>query len=488
MNRRICVLILAVMAFAATTRAQTGAEGAAPPPSRPSEPRGSGGGMSGLASQSPFLGSVASEPVKAGPLALTLADAIDRGLKYNLGVLTLEQQVESARGARWRSLTGLLPTVQARLNETRETVNLAALGFDGSVFPGVPILIGPFNVFDARIGVAQPVVDISALNDIRRTGYNVDAAKLESRAARDVVVLVAANLYLQAVAGASRIDAVRAQLDTAEALFQLATNQTTAGVAPAIDRLRAQVQRDLQRQRLIAAENDFAKQKLQLARAIGIPVAQPLDLVDRVPYAAMPPLTLEDALERAARSRPDYQAALARVKAADADRRAAQTELIPSVRISADYGAIGSTPSDAKSTYSVAGLVRVPLFDGGRRKGRVLETDAVRRQRQTEAQDFAQRIESDVRTAWLDLQAADQQLTVARGVVDLANSELVQAQNRFRAGVTSNLEVVQAQEAVATAAENQIASLYAHNLAKASLARAMGVAEEMARSILGGSR
>jgi outer membrane protein TolC len=301
------------------------------------------------------------------------------------------------------------------------------------------------------------------------------------------VVLVAANLYLQAVAGARRIDAVRAQVATAEALFQLATNQTNAGVAPAIDRLRAQVQRDLQRQRLIVAENEFAKQTLQLARAIGIRLEQPLDLVDRIPYAAMASLTLEEALQRAASSRADYQAALARVKAADADRRAAQTEILPSVRVSADYGAIGPTLSDTKRTYSIAGVVRVPLFDGGRRQGRLLESAALLRERQVEAQDFAQRIESEVRSAWLDLHAAEQQLTVARGVVDLANSQLAQAQTRFRAGVTSNLEVVQAQEAVATAEENQIASLYAHNVAKVSLARAMGVAEEMAKGILGGA-
>jgi outer membrane protein TolC len=444
--------------------------------------------MSGLGVQSPFLGSVTSEPTQPGPLPLTLSDAIDRALKYNLGVLTLEQQVASARGARWRSLTGLMPTVQGRVNETRETVNLAALGFDASVFPGVPSLVGPFNVFDARLVVAQPVVDFSALNDVRRAGHNMDAAKFDSRAGRDVVVLVAANLYLQAIAGASRIDAVRAQVATAEALFQLATEQKNAGVVAAIDVTRAQVQRDVQRQRLIAAENEFAKQKLQLARAIGVPVAQELQLVDRIAYAAMPPLTLEEALRRAAGSRADYQAALARVKAADADRRAAQTEALPSVRVSADYGAIGPSPSDTKRTYALAGVVHVPLFDGGRRQGRLLESGAVLRERQAEAQDFTQRIEAEVRSAWLDLQAAEQQLVVARGVVDLANSELAQAQTRFRAGVSSNLEVVQAQESVAAAAENQIGSLFAYNVAKASLARAMGVAEEMAKGLLDGSR
>jgi outer membrane protein TolC len=488
MNRRVCILVVVVMGFAIAAYAQTAAQPSEPSPPRLSDSRASTGSMPGLAPQSPFLGSVVTERVQPGPLPLTLADAIDRALKHNLGVLTGEQQVEGARGARRRSLSGLLPTIQGQAGEMRETVSLAALGFDASVFPGVPTLIGPFNVFDARLTVAQPVVDISALNGVRRADHDLDAARLDLRAARDVVVLVVANLYLQGVAGASRIDSVRAQMATAEALFQLALAQRNAGVAPVIDVLRAQVQRDVQRQRLIASENEFAKQKLQLARAIGVPVAQPLELVDRIPYAAMPPLTLDETLQRAASSRADYQAALARVKAAEADRRAAQTEALPSLRVTADYGAIGPTPSDTKRTYALAGLVRVPLFDGGRRQGRLLESGALLRERQAEAQDFVQRIEYEVRGAWLDLQAAEQQLPVAQGVVDLANSELAQAQNRFRAGVTSNLEVIQAQEAVATAAENQISSLYAHNVAKASLARTMGVAEEMARSILGGPR
>jgi outer membrane protein TolC len=485
MSRRAWVLIVVALSLAPDAGAQTSGPPTGAASDAPSAPRPATGTGPAGPSQTLFLGSVPGQPLQAAPLPLTIADAIQRALKYNLGVLTLEQQVASARGARWRSLTGLLPNVQARANETRETVNLAALGFDASLFPGIPSLVGPFNVFDARVSVAQPVVDLSALNDVRRAGHALDAARFESRSSRDLVVLVVANLYLQAVAGASRIDAARAQVTTAEALLQLANNQRSAGVVPAIDALRAQVQRDLQRQRLIAAENAFAKEKLDLARAIGIPVAQQIELIDRVPYSAMVPLTLEQALHRATDARADYQAALARVRAAQADRRAVQTELLPSLRVSADVGTIGPSPSETKRTYSMLGLVRVPLFEGGRHQGRVLETEAALREREAEAQDFAQRIESDVRRAWLDLQAAEQQLTVARGVVDLANAELAQAQNRFQAGVTSNLEVVQAQESVATAAENQIDSLYAHNLAKVALARAMGVAEDMASAILG---
>lgn len=488
MKRRVSVLAVAAACLALELHAQSPGQVPAIASGRVREARTSAPTISGVGAQSPFLGSRPADSVRPGPLPLTLSDAIDRALKYNLGVLTLEQHVESARGARWRSSTGLLPAVQARTGETRQTVNLAAFGFDASVFPGVPTLVGPFTVFDARVFVSQPVVDISALNDVRRTGYNLDAARLESRNAREVVVLVAVSLYLQAVAGVSRIDAVRVQVGTAEALLRLATDQKDAGAAPGIDVLRAQVQLEFQRQRLIAAENEFAKQKLQIARAVGLPAAQEIELVDRIPYAAMPALRLEEALPRAALSRADYQAVLARVQAAEADQRAVKTEALPSLHVSADYGAIGANPSSARRTYSMTGAVRMSVFEGGSRRGRLLETQAILRERQAEAQDFAQRIESEVRGALLDVQATEQQLKVAQGIVDLANQELAQAQNRFSAGVTSNLEVIQAQDAVATASENQIASLYAHNVAKATLARALGSAEETAKTILRGSR
>ncbi len=438
--------------------------------------------------QQPFAGSVPPQPATASPIALTLADAIDRALTYNLGILTREQQVESARAGRWQALSGLLPTAVGHVVETRQKVNLAAFGFDASAFPGVPTLVGPFNVFDARLSISQPVVNLSAVSDVRRANRELDSATLESRNARDIVVLVTANAYLQTVAGSNRIDAVRAQVETAQALFTQATDLERAGLAPQIDVLRAQVELESQRQRLISAEHDFQKLKLQLARVIGLPVSQPFDLADKIPYAETPVPTLDETVKRALDSRADYHAAMARVQAAEADRRSAVTEALPSIVVNADYGLIGPTAGDAQRTFTIVGAVRVPIFEGGRRQGRLVQTDAVLRERRAEADDLRQRVESEVRAALLDVQASQAQLRVARGIVELARTQLTQAQDRFAAGVTNNLEVIQAQEVVATAADNQIASLYAYNVAKVTLARAMGVAEETARTVLGGVR
>jgi outer membrane protein TolC len=482
-------LVLALVVFGLWGK-PAGAQGTRPgaPAASSASPAGVGGPSTAAAPlQGSFAGSVPPQPATADVVSLTLSGAIDRALHYNLGVITFEQDIQSARGARWRALAALLPTVDARLSETREEVSLAAFGFNPSILPGIPSVIGPFNVFDGRVYVSQPVLDMSGLNSLRRENRNHEAATWDSRNARDVVVLVAANLYLQALTASSRIGATRAQVDTAQTNLTLATDLQHAGLAASIDVVRAQVSLELQQQRLIAVGNDFQKAKLQLARAIGLPSSQRFDLADTIPYAAMPPLALEEALQRAYEARADYRAALARVQAAEADHRAAATATLPSVVVNADYGAIGLSPTHTQTTFTVAGAVRVPVFDGGIRRGRLLETEAALRERQAAAEDLRQQVESDIRTALLDVEATEAQLRVAQHVVDLAHTQLEQAQDRFRAGVTGNLEVIQAQEAVATSVDSQINSLYAHNVAKASLARAMGVAEETAKRVLTGS-
>jgi outer membrane protein TolC len=421
----------------------------------------------------PFSGSISGSAPSAAPVQLTLADALDRALRFNLGMVTAEQQIESARGARLRSLRDLLPRIDTRAGETRQTTNLAAFGFDPSLFPGVPAVVGPFDVFDARVAASQPVFDLGALNDVRSKTSALNAARFDAQNARDVVTLVVTNLYLQAVAGQSRIQTARDQVATAEALLTLATNLRNAGAAPGIDVVRAQVQLQTERQRLIAAENDSAKQVIQLARAIGIPTAQPIELTDRTmpDTAVVPPL--DEALRQAAAARPDYKASLERVHAAESALRSARADGWPSVQVSGDYGAIGSTVSDARRTYSMSANVRLPLFDNDRR-GRVVEETAALREREAAAADLAQRIEAEVRSALLDVQAAQQQVAVARDRVTLANQELSLAQTRFSVGVTSNLEVIQAQNEVSAATENQVNAVYAFNVANAALRRAIG--------------
>jgi len=435
----------------------------------------------------PFLGGVPTGTASATPLNLTILDTINRALQHNLAMLNAEEAVGRARGERWTAMADLLPNIDGYVNETRQVINLAAFGFNPAQF-GFPNIVGPFNVFDARVRVSQSIFDAHALNSARAESHNVAAAEHMVKSARDLVVLVSANLYLQALAARSRTDSARAQVQTAEAVFQQASNLKENGLVAGIDVVRADVQLGTERQRLTAAQNDFEKAKLQLARVIGLPPGQVFELVEELPYVPLPDMTLDAALERAYQVRPDYLAALERVQAAEATRRAVSGELLPAVRLHADYGTLGLTPADSHYTYGITGAVTVPIFDGGRTRGRLAEADVDLRNRRAEAEDLKARIYYDVKSAFLDLQASGDQLQVATRARDLASQQLVQARDRFTAGVTNNVEVVQAQEAVALASEQYIGALYSYNVAKGLLALGLGIGEEATRQLLGGAR
>jgi outer membrane protein TolC len=422
-----------------------------------------------------LFGSIASAQIPATPsqpFSLTLDDAVVRGLRENVNARLQEADLTSARGERWVALRDLLPTASARIGVTRQEINLAAFGFS---LPGFPTIVGPFNLHDSRLSVSQPLFDLHALYQSRSGAANLRAAELTERDTRELVGLAVRDLYLQTVAAESRLTATRAQSATAQALLTQASDLKNAGVVAGIDVLRAQVQVRTQEQRAIVAENEFAKLKLQLARAIGLPLGQDFTLADAMPYAPLQTMALDEALTQALSSRQDYRAAEARLQAAQASKRAALADNFPSLHLNADYGVIGRTPADTHSTYSVTTQLRIPLFDGTTTRGHVLEADGLVQRRSAELHDFRARVEYEVRAAYLDLRAADQQLQAAQDAVNLAGQELQQTRDRFAAGVAGNIEVVQAQEAVATATENYISSLYAHNLAKASLAHAIGV-------------
>jgi len=290
--------------------------------------------------------------------------------------------------------------------------------------------VGPFNVFDARVSLSQSIVDLAAFNSHRAAAFNARAESLGIRTARELVVLVAVNLYLEAVTASSRIEVARAQLDTAEALLTQARNLKASGLVAGIDVVRASVQVQSQRQRRIVAGNEFEKAKLRLARAIGVPPGQSLTLVDAVPYAPLEAVTLEQALADAYAKRADYLAARDRLSAAAAAARAASAEQLPTLTLDADYGTIGQKVSAAHPTYAIAATVRVPIFEGGRAQGRRIEANAQLRQRRAEFDDFRGRIDLEVRSAFLDVQAAAQQIAHGPGlaIIEMAGGQDVQAQ------------------------------------------------------------
>jgi outer membrane protein TolC len=431
--------------------------------------------------QNGFTGSVPASGPLSAPLSLSFLEAIDRGLKQNLGLLLSSDNTLAARGAKWKELSNLLPNIEAKGQEDVQQTSLAALGLRNPIFPRV---IGPFNYFDVRAFLNQSVFNWNYIQKERAAALSLKAAEYSYKEARELVVLVTGNAYLQAISGAARIETAEAQLKTSQTLFDRASDQQKAGVIPAIDALRAQVELQSRRQQLIVARNEFAKQKLALARIIGLPLGQEFALADKAPYEQYTPPSLDDALRRAYASRPDYQAAAAQVKAAELSRRAASAERYPTLDVEGDYGDIGVNPGNSSGTFHVAGIVTVPIFQGGKAHADVLQAEATLRQAKARLDDLRGQIDNDVRTALLDLNAAADQVEVARSSVDLAEQTLAQAQDRFVAGVTDNLEVVQAQQSVASAHESYISSLYAHNLAKVELARAIGNAEQGVKQYL----
>jgi outer membrane protein TolC len=447
-------------------------------------------------SQSPFLGSAPEGTATQQVLQIDFKDAIDRGLRNNLGLLLAGDQTEAARGERWKQLSELLPNVSAHVLENAQNQSLAALGFNkllpffspsGSSQSNFPRVIPAFNYFDARVSLSQSIFNFKNLEQERAALESLKAAQLTYKDAREMVVLSVGNAYLQSIATAARVETTEAQVKSAQALYDKAADQLKAGLTPAIDALRSQVELQTRQQQLIVARNDLAKLSLSVARIIGLPPGQPFVLTEKAPYQALTPQPLEAYLQRAYINRSDYQSGIAQVRSAELSRRAASAGRYPTVDLGANIGDIGVTPSQSNGTWQVDGGVSIPIFAGNRVHADVLEADAKLKQARAQLGDLRGRIDYEVRTALLDLNAAAEQVDVARSSVDLAEQALVQSQDRFTAGVADNLEVVQAQESVAGAHESYIESLYAHNLAKVELAYAIGDAEQGVRRYLKGN-
>lgn len=464
----------------ASASAQSQDSSSTEPPPSPGQPIPGTGGVS------PFSGSVPAKLVP-GVLPISLQDAIDRGLRQNLGALLSSADIRSARGQRWEQLSALLPHVVASPNIDVSQVNLAELGFTFK-FPGftLPASIGPFSYFDARFGVSQTLFDWKAINSARAAAQNLKSAEYTYKDARDLVVLAVGYTYLQAIADEARIQTAEAQVKTAQALFDQASDQVKAGTSPEIDRLRANVELQTRQQQLIQAKNSYSIQKLTIARVIGLAPGQEFDLTDKSPYQPFEGLTLEDALHRAYTSRSDYLAAVADTRAAEYARKAAAAGYLPSLSFSADYGTGGEHPSNATQVFDVKGTLTIPIFQGGSVHGDVLQAEARLTQSREREENLRGQIDADVRTAFFNLQSSAEQVAVARSNITLADQTLAQSRDRFSAGVTDSVEVVQSQELVASANEQYISSLYNYNFSKISLARALGLAEEGVKTFFKG--
>ena len=491
MKYRLAALVLMLTIFSPAAKSPLSAQIPAGPVVAPSGNPGSSAATSSYPApasvaspavaqgQSSFTGSVPSQLVP-GVLPISLEDAINRGLKQNLGLLLSSQDVGSARGQRWQQLSSLLPNLTTTSYVNQSQINLAEFGFSFKI-PGasIPSIVGPFTYYDSRAYVTQSVFDWKAINNTHSASQNVKAAQYTLKDARDLVVLAVGYNYLQAIADEARIETAEAQVNTGQALYNQASDQLKAGTSPAIDELRAHVELQTRQQQLIQAKNDLAIQKLTVARVIGLAPGQEFDLTDKSPYELLEGITVEDALKRAYATRSDFQAALATVSSQEYSRRAAHAGYYPSLSVTGDYGVAGTYSNlFTHGVFDMRATLNIPIFQGGKVHGDVLVADAQLQQSRDRLESLRGQIDADVRTALLNLESSAQQVVVAKSNVGLADESLKQSRDRFAAGVTNTVEVVQAQEAVASAHENYISALYNYNYSKIALARAIGFAEE----------
>ncbi|MFP5249172.1 MAG: TolC family protein, partial [Acidobacteriota bacterium] len=396
--------------------------------------------------QNPFLGSVPSEKPAAGTLNLTLREAIDRGLRANLGLLLSGEDTQAANGGRWQALSRLLPQVNGAVSGSQQELDLQAMVGPNTLPPAIPPIPGPFHVFDTRLYVSAPLFNLGDLEASRAASHQLSASRFSYKQARDTVVLAVGNAYLIAIAGKAQVQSATAERDTAQALYQLAKDRESAGLNPQIDTLRALVELKSQQENLLAAENAYATEKMNLARAIGLADGQEIELATDAPFTPMAGRNIEEEIAQAYLHRGDYQAATAEVAAAQAQLRSARAERYPSVGLNANWGDIGTGGfSDGHQTYVVAGAVKVPLFQGGRVHGEIETAQARLKQAQSKLGNLKEQIGYDVRTALLNLNTNASQVDVAKTNTALAAQTLDQARDRFASGVTNNVEVIQAQ-------------------------------------------
>jgi outer membrane protein TolC len=442
-----------------------------PPPPLPSPPTATS-----------FQGSVTKGEASAQPLGLSLDEAIQRGLQANLGIILSGTQTAGARAERLSQLQSLLPSVDFTAKEAEMQTDLPA---EGLRIPGFPKIIGPFGFTDVRASFTWSLVNVSSLRNYLAARHNFNAAQLSAGDARDLVVLTVGNAYLLVLADETQMSSVEAQVATAKVSLDQAVANHQAGTAPLLDELRARVDYQSLEQQLIAAQNALEKDKLALARTIGLPLAQSFNLTDQAPYAPFDQLDADQLIQQAKANRKDLAALVEETAAAAEQRKAATAARLPVVEADADYGDIGTTLAHSHGTVDATASLSVPVFEEFALRGLAQQAQAQLDTTQAQLSDKKAQVEADVRDALLDIASAQKQVEVAQSSMELANEALKEAQERYANGVSDNLAVSQAQQSVAQADSQYVASLYRHNVAKLSLARALGDGQDYKR-YLGG--
>ena len=425
--------------------------------------------------------SAAQIPTSPTPVRLSFADAIRRVTSDNAppSVELAGLRTDESRARVTQARSGLLPSVSVGGLWSNRTLNPKSLGFS---FPGLPSLIGPFDVVDGRVYLQQTVFDFSKLKRVNAAKTQLSASTAEGSATEETAAQAVAVAYARAARALAVVGARRADSALAAELVTVANAQVQAGVSASIDVTRARVQLSESAGRLILATAQLERAKIDLARSLGLATDAAIDLTDTLSLAmgaANVPLSRDSAVAQAIAVRPDLAAELARGNAARTAASAISAERLPRLDLAADYGVTGNTAPKSIATHTVGVQVTWPILDGLRREGRLAEQKAVAQQSDVRAKDLRQQVAADVDAALLDLRSAAAQLTISGDRLRLAADEVSQARQRFEAGVAGNIEVINAQESLVRAREADIDARFAGLTAKIALARSVGSARTL---------
>jgi len=439
-----------------------------------------------------FQGSVPAKDVPDGPVTLTLSDAVKRGLAANLGPISAGNAVAAARASRRQALSNLLPNIAANVSETITQIDLAAYGFQfkapANLNFSIPTVVGPFAYSQAQGTLSQSVVDLVQRRNWQVSKESEKGSLLTARDARETVVLAVAGTYLQSVTTVARVASQQAQVENAQAVYNQAVIRKQAGTNAKIDVTRSLVELQTEQQRLSSLQSDLRKQKITLARLIGLPLDRELTLIEILGSANDMLPDSSTTLQRAFARRADLQAAESQVRAAEIALSSAHAERMPSVSLNGDYGVIGPNPTSTHGVFAITAAVNVPIWEGGRTRADIQQAEITLAQRRAELADQRGQVEQQVRNALIELETAIGQVRLSTSNRAYAAETLTEARDRFSAGVATTLEVVQAQQQVAGAESDYISSLFSLNLAKLTLARASGEAETALPDLLKGNR
>ncbi len=412
-------------------------------------------------------------------LKLTLDQAVSLALRQNttaqIAILTAAQSEQDKNIAR----ADLLPQLDARVSDEAQKVNLLAQFGGKTPFPGFPKTLGPYQVFSAGPSVSAPVLDLTLWRRYQAAQNTAKSGKANSLSTREQVILLVVSQYIGTLRAVANVEASQSRVSLAQALYDQAADLQKEGVGTGIDTLRANVELQNEKQRLIEAENDRETSLFGLSRLLNLDPRQAIELGDSLSFFDTPQPEAEPSIELALAERQEWKALESQIKAAEFQKKASQDSRLPSLRFDGDYAYVGTSGSTTLPTYTYQASVNMPLFTGGRIHAEVVRADLEIKKLEQQKDDLRNQIALDVKTALLNLQSARNEVEVANLGVQLSKEEVDQARDRFKAGVANNIEVIQAQDSLSRANDNQIAALYRFNQARADLARSVGQMEKV---------